>query len=368
MNLNPLMIFVSVLKLLLYPFSLLYGAIMWLRNRLYDTGIYSSVQFSVPVISVGNLSTGGTGKTPHIEYLMRLLRYEYLVATQSRGYKRRSRGFKLADESTTAYEIGDEPMQFKLKFPEMSVSVCEERMTGIPALLAERPETEVILLDDAYQHRSVKAGLNILITDYSRPFYTDYVLPFGNLREGRRAAKRAHVIIVSKCPPDLPAAERKAITERINPLPHQKVFFTHIRYGTCFDFFTGNPVSLQKEQHIILVSGIARPEPMLHHLREQVADVHLLRYPDHHYFTTANLEEIKQTCKNWEAKQPVIITTEKDATRLALHRDTLQAWGVPVWVLPIEIDFIEGKEQFDQIVLEYIVDTRMSFYAAMENF
>ena len=368
MSLNPLMIFVSVLKLLLYPFSLLYGAIMWLRNRLYDTAIYSSVQFSVPVISVGNLSTGGTGKTPHIEYLMRLLQYEYLVATQSRGYKRRSRGFKLADETTTAYEIGDEPMQFKLKFPEMSVSVCEERMTGIPALLAEKPETEVVLLDDAYQHRSVKAGLNILITDYARPYYTDYVLPFGNLREGRKAAKRAHVIIVSKCPEQLSAAERATITARIKPLPHQKVFFTHIQYGTCFDFFTGEAVVIPKEQHIVLVSGIARPEPMLQHLRAQAADVHLLRNPDHHYFTAANLEEMRQTCTNWADRQPVIVTTEKDATRLALHRETLQSWNIPVWVLPIEIEFLEHKEQFDQIVLEYIVDTRMSFYAAMENF
>lgn len=368
MSLNPLMIFVSVLKLLLYPFSLLYGAIMWLRNRLYDTGIYSSVQFSVPVICVGNLSTGGTGKTPHIEYLIRLLRYEYQAATQSRGYKRLSRGFKLANEETSAYEIGDEPMQFHLKFPEIPVSVCEERMTGIPALLAERPETEVVLLDDAYQHRSVKAGLNILITDYAKPYYKDYVLPFGNLREGRKAAKRAHIIIVSKCPDQLNREEQGSIIAQLNPMPHQQVFFTRIRYGACFDFFTGAAVQPDKTKHVVLVSGIAKPEPMLQYVRDQVADAHLLRYPDHHYFTGANLEEIRQTCANWEGQQPVIITTEKDATRLALHRDTIRSWGIPVWVLPIEIAFLDKQDAFDRTVLQYVQDTRMAFYAAMENF
>ncbi|RQO31491.1 tetraacyldisaccharide 4'-kinase [Taibaiella sp. KBW10] len=368
MNLNPLMIFVTVLKLLLYPFSILYGAIMWLRNKLYDSGVYSSVSFSVPVISVGNLSTGGTGKTPHIEYLIRLLQYEYRVATQSRGYKRRSRGFKMAGDQTTAFEIGDEPMQFHLKFPEVAVSVCEERMTGIPALLAERPDTDIVLLDDAYQHRSVKAGLNILITDYAKPFYTDHVLPFGNLREHRNAYKRAHAIIVSKCPEDLTETDRKEMIAKIRPLDHQRVFFTKIQYGGCFDFFSGMPVPLQPNQHMILVSGIAKPEPMLAYLREQVAEVHLLRYPDHHYFTQNNLEEIRQTCANWKEQHPVMVTTEKDATRLALHAETLKSWGVTILVLPIEIAFIQDKPVFDRMVQDYIDSERLNSEPQQENF
>ena len=188
----------SAVRILLYPFALLYGAVLWLRNRLYDVGFFSSIEFSVPVITVGNLSTGGTGKTPHVEYLVRLLQYQFRVATMSRGYKRHSQGFVMADAQTNALRIGDEPMQYHMKYPELVVSVAEERMIGIPALLQRRPDVDVILLDDAYQHRSVKAGLTVLITDYSRPFYSDHILPFGSLREGRNAYKRADIIIVSK--------------------------------------------------------------------------------------------------------------------------------------------------------------------------
>ncbi|MBL7705855.1 MAG: tetraacyldisaccharide 4'-kinase [Taibaiella sp.] len=348
-----------MLKFLLYPFAVLYGMIMWLRNRLYDTGFYSSIQFSIPVICVGNLSTGGTGKTPHIEYLVRLLRYEYNIGTQSRGYKRRSRGFKLAGSSSTAFDLGDEPMQFHLKFPEIAVSVCEERMTGIPSLLAVRPEIDVVLLDDAFQHRSVKAGLNILITDYAQPFYNDYILPFGNLREQRSAAKRAHIIIVSKCPEDLDREAQQKMIREIQPSPEQQVYFTKIRYGKCYNFFTGQEEVLHKAQDIVLVSGIAKPEPMQRYIEERVGAVHLLKYPDHHYFTAANLDEIRQTCSNWKDKRPVIVTTEKDATRLALKRDLLKEWQIDIWVLPIEIAFLNKEgEAFDSRVRQYLLNAR----------
>ncbi len=188
---NILYYIFSVVRIFLYPFALIYGAIVWLRNKLYDAKFFSSIEFSVPVITVGNL-TGGTGKTPHVEYLVRLLQYQYQVATMSRGYKRHTQGFLLADENSNALRIGDEPMQYHMKYPELVVSVAEERMIGIPALLQRRPDVDVILLDDAYQHRSVKAGLTILITDYSRPFYKDYILPFGSLRESRSAANGKH--------------------------------------------------------------------------------------------------------------------------------------------------------------------------------
>jgi tetraacyldisaccharide 4'-kinase len=352
------MLFVGLLKLLLWPFSILYGMIMWLRNRLYDSGVYSSIQFSIPVISVGNLSTGGTGKTPHIEYLIRLFQYEYRVGTQSRGYKRRSTGFKLAGANSTAFDLGDEPMQFHLKFPDVAVSVCEERMTGIPALLAQRPDVDIVLLDDAFQHRSVKAGMNILITDYNKPFYKDFILPFGNLREQRAAYKRAHLIIVSKCPDNLSREEQAEILAKINPIEGQEVFFTKVKYGKCYDFFTQEYVALPKDAQVVLVSGIAKTEPMKAYLEKQVAAVHLLKYPDHHYFTNASIQEIKQTCANWQGKQPIIVTTEKDATRLNLRKEELADWNIPIIVLPIEIEFVKDKELFDNSVRAYVLQTR----------
>jgi tetraacyldisaccharide 4'-kinase len=355
---NPLMILINILKPLLYPIALLYGAIVWLRNKLYDAGFISSIQFSVPVISVGNLSTGGTGKTPHIEYLVRLLQYEYRVATMSRGYKRKTTGFYLAKEDTDARTIGDEPMQFHRKFPDLVVSVCEDRMTGIPRLLGERHDIDVILLDDAFQHRSVKPGLNILIIDFAKPFYKDFILPFGSLRESRNAYKRADVIIVSKCPPQISEATRKEMEGRIKPLPHQKVFFSYIGYDTMTDFFTGEPFVPVVKQNMVMVSGIAKPEPMLDHLRSVAADVHLLRYPDHHYFTEANFEEIRQTFTNWDVPNKILVTTEKDAARLAIHREELAQWNIPIMVLPIVIKFISQGTEFNNVVNSYIMKER----------
>ena len=209
----------NYLKILLYPFSLLYGLVMWTRNRLYDNKVLNAVEFDLPVIAVGNLSVGGTGKTPHVEYLIRLLKDRFHIATLSRGYNRRTKGYLLADENSTASQLGDEPMQFHQKYPDISVCVGEERMLAIPQLLMERPDTQTILLDDAFQHRSVKPGMNIMITDYSRRFTKDHVVPFGRLREGRKGYERANCIIVSKCPPHLSETEKNAIRQEINPLP-----------------------------------------------------------------------------------------------------------------------------------------------------
>lgn len=313
----------------------------------------SSVSFDLPVIAVGNLSVGGTGKTPHVEYLVQLLQYEYRVATMSRGYKRRTRGFLLADAQTNALKIGDEPMQYHLKFPDLVVSVAEERMTGIPNLLQRRPDVDLILLDDAYQHRSVKAGLNILITDYARPFYKDHILPYGALRESRTAAVRADVIIVSKCPVDLDRQQAEMIKAQIRALPHQQVFFSTIRYARPYDFFSREPVVL-KGKKVLLVSGIARPEPLLAEVQQQAAEVHLLNYPDHHFFTARNLEEIRSAQANW-GNDTVIVTTEKDATRLHLHRDKIREWQVPLVVLPIAVVFLlDQQPDFDQLVKQYV--------------
>lgn len=344
----------SFVRIFLYPFALIYGAVVWLRNRLYDSGFFSSVSFSVPVISVGNLSVGGTGKTPHVEYLISLLQYEYKIATMSRGYKRRTQGFVLADATANALRIGDEPMQYHMKYPEVAVSVAEERITGIPRLLQLRPETDVVLLDDAYQHRSVKPGINILITDYSRPFYKDHILPYGRLRERRAAYKRADIIVVSKSPAGLTDAEAAAVRDKIAPHAHQQVFFSAIRYDQPYDLFSRNPVSLQGK-NAVLVCGIARPEPMIAHVTGLVKDVHVLPYADHHYFISKDLEEIKAAFDNWDVPDKVIVTTEKDATRLYLHADQLRQWEVQILVLPIKVSILLGEAgAFDRLITQYV--------------
>lgn len=344
----------SIVRVLLYPLALVYGAVVWLRNKLYDAGVYASIQFSVPVITVGNLSVGGTGKTPHVEYLVRLLQYRYRVATQSRGYKRRTQGFLLAGPGTNAVKIGDEPMQYYMKFPELVVSVAEERMTGIPQLLLNRPDVEVVILDDAYQHRSVKAGMNILITDHAKPFYKDHILPFGRLREGRKAYKRADIIIVSKCPQGMSTADAGAMVRQIKPLAHQKVFFTGIQYATPYDFFTKQAIAL-KNSNAILVCGIARPDPLIAHLQGLCSNVHVLSYADHHYFLSRDLEEIEEAWQNWDMPQKLIVTTEKDAARLLVHYDKLKEWGITIAILPIAVDVLFGKgPEFDKMINSYV--------------
>ncbi len=364
-NRNTLYYIFSIVRIFLYPFALIYGAVVWLRNRLYDTGFFSSVEFSPPVISVGNLSVGGTGKTPHVEYIIRLLQYRFRVATMSRGYKRRTQGFILADEKANALRIGDEPMQYHIKYPDIAVSVAEERITGIPRLLQLRPDVEAVLLDDAYQHRSVKAGINILITDFSKPFYKDHILPLGTLRESRSAYHRADIIIVSKCPVDLGKAEADNMVKKINPLPHQKVFFTAIQYGQPYNFFTGEPFFM-KGKNAVLVCGIAKPEPLVHYLESQAASVHTLSYADHHYFMSRDLEEIKETYNNWEVPDKILVTTEKDAARLHLHADKIREWNIPLIIAPITVAFLfNGGNDFDSIVLSYVEKTiteNMEFY------
>lgn len=343
----------SAVRFLLFPFALIYGAIVWLRNRLYDSGFSSSIEFSIPVISVGNLSVGGTGKTPHVEYLIRLLQYQYKVATMSRGYKRRTQGFILADEKANALRIGDEPMQYHLKFPEVAVSVAEERITGIPTLLQRREDVEIILLDDAYQHRSVKPGLNILITDFSKPFYEDHILPYGRLREGRKAYQRADIIIVSKSPLDLKQETANTIIQKINPLSNQQVFFSGIEYDQPYDFFSNEPVNINNK-NVVLVCCIAKPEPLVNHLENLAQQVHTLSYPDHHYFLSRDLEEIKAAYNNWEVSDKIIVTTEKDATRLHLQLDKLKEWNIPIIVLPIKVKILldEGN-QLDKTIMDF---------------
>lgn len=343
------------LKFLLYPFSLLYGLVMWLRNRLYDSGTLTAVSFDIPMIAVGNLSVGGTGKTPHVEYLIRLLKDRFSVATLSRGYNRRTRGFFLANEDSTAAQLGDEPMQFHQKFPEISVCVGEERMLAVPELLRERQDTQVILLDDAFQHRSIKPGRNILVTEYNRPFTRDHVVPFGRLREGRKGYERADIIIVSKCPANMPAAEKQAMEREIAPLPHQQLFFTSLQYGQLYDMLSGAPVAVTPEAAILLVCGIARPAPLVQHLKEQYKEVFLLPFPDHYYYSNSDLEKIERELKGLPGTEKLVVTTEKDAVRLHLLQARLEQLNLQMAVIPVEISFLFGEgNSFNNYIFDYI--------------
>lgn len=349
------------LNYLLYPFSLLYGLVLWIRNRLYDNGMLTAVEFDLPVIAVGNLSVGGTGKTPHVEYLIRLLKQAYQVATLSRGYNRRTRGFLLAKADSTSADIGDEPMQFHRKFPDITVCVGEERMLAVPQLLGDRPEIQVILLDDAFQHRSIKPGLNLMVTDYSRLFTRDHVVPFGRLREGRKGYHRAGSIIVSKCPQDLSEQQRAAIRREIAPLPHQRLFFTTLSYGQPYSMLQPDAAPPPASASILVVCGIARPEPLVHHLLQQYANVHLLSFPDHYYYTQHDLDKIRLELDQMDGGQKHIITTEKDAVRLHLLKDSITAMQLPIAVVPVEVQFLFNEaDSFNSYIFDYVADAMLA--------
>ena len=340
-------------RYLLLPISWIYGGIIWLRNKLYDKNILKSAVFNFPIICVGNLATGGTGKTPMTEYLIRFLKTDFKTATLSRGYKRKTIGFAIANEETTALEIGDEPMQFHQKFKDVTVAVGEERLVAIPQLLHDRPQTEVIILDDAFQHRQVKAGLNIILTDYSNLYTRDFILPAGDLRDVRSSNKRADIIIVTKCNADLSDAEKNAISKEINPAAHQTVYFTTIVYGKPYHLFTKTTIDIAPDCGILLVCGIANPRPLKEHLTKHADSYEMLRYPDHHIFHSNDLKDIKQQFEKINTDKKIILTTEKDAVRLEKFEKELSDF--PVYVVPIEHQFLFNKaDDFKSTIINFI--------------
>lgn len=338
---------------MLFPVSLVYGAVIWLRNRLYDKNILKSSAFNLPVICVGNLSAGGTGKSPMVEFLLKLLHSHMEVAVLSRGYKRKTRGYALAGPGTTALEIGDEPMQFHLKFPDVSIAVGEERVVAIPQLLHDKPDTKVIVLDDAFQHRTVRAGLNIVLSDYSNLYTRDWFLPTGDLRDEKNSYKRAQVLVVTKCRPDLPEAEKAAILEEINPLPHQQVFFSTIRYGMPYHILTRQEMTINETMEVLLVSGIANPTPLKKYLQEKSKTYYEIPYSDHHIFS---IDDLKDMVKRYDAiptTNKIILTTEKDAVRLVKFEQQLKE--LPVYVIPIEVQFLFNEQQvFSDLITKFI--------------
>ncbi len=340
-------------RYLLFPLSFIYGAVIWLRNWLFDKNILKSASFNFPVICVGNIAVGGTGKTPMTEYLIRLLQNNFKIATLSRGYKRKTKGFAIAEAGTTALEIGDEPMQFHNKFPGVTVAVGEERLVAIPQLLYDKPDTQVIILDDAFQHRTVKAGLNIVLTAFNNLYTRDLVLPSGDLRDVKASMKRADIIIVTKCKGGLTIAEKESIIKEIQPLPHQTVFFAAIAYATPYHLFKTQRSPIDPATNILLLCGIANPRPLKDYLESKMHTYDMLRYPDHHIFNSDDLADIKKQFAKIQTSNKVILTTEKDATRLVKFEEDLKDF--PVYVLPIEHSFLfNGAEAFNKLVLQFI--------------
>ena len=331
----------NLFRKLLFPFAILYGFITSLRNYLYDKGILKSYSFDIPVIAVGNLSVGGTGKTPQIEYLIRLLSPNYKVATLSRGYKRKSEGFILADAASTAEILGDEPFQYFKNFPDIQVAVDADRKNGIEQLLNQESRPEIILLDDAFQHRKVKAGFYILLTAYEDLFCDDFMLPTGNLRESRNGAKRANLIIVTKCPLDITELEQQNIKKKLAvDLP---IYFSSIDYDDkVYNDTESLAVSDLKLTPKMLLAGIAKPKPFFDYLQTDKDEV--MTFSDHHHFTESDILNIKS-----QAIDKIIVTTEKDFVRLDAKILRKQ-----LFYLPIKSKFLSNQESFDAIILNYV--------------
>jgi len=333
----------NLLRKILFPFAILYGFITGIRNFLFDKGILKSYSFDVPVIAVGNLSVGGTGKTPQIEYLIRLLSPKYKIATLSRGYKRQSKGFVLADSTSNAEILGDEPFQFFSKFKNIQVAVDADRKNGIEQLLSLPEKPEVILLDDAFQHRKVKAGFYVLLTSYGDLYSDDFMLPTGNLRECRSGAKRANVVIVTKCPANLSLEEQNIIKTKLQLDSNQELYFSFIDYDdSVYSEDKTLKVSEIKNVNKLLLAGIAKPEPFFNHLQSKNDDK--LVFPDHHHFCENDLLEIKNKAQN-----DIIITTEKDYVRLKGKLLSKQ-----LFYLPIRSSFLSESKNFDKTIIDYV--------------
>ena len=346
-------LFLKKARFVLYPVSLAYGAGVRFRHWLYDSKLLKSAKFNLPVICVGNLSLGGTGKSPMTEYLIRLLKTDYKVATLSRGYKRKTKGYAKANEHTTALEIGDEPMQFHEKFPDVVVAVAEERVVGIPQILYDHPETEVIILDDALQHRQVKAGFNILLTEYNNPFTDDHLFPAGNLRDVRSRGEAADIILVTKCPVGLSVESANKVTSELRQYSKAIIFFAALKYSEPRHLFTNEPAHLNNETDVLLLSGIANPEKLTEFLRETVGSYQMNQYRDHHIFTVDDLKTLKKDFNNIDSSNKIILTTEKDGVRLKKFRQEIG--NLPVYVIPVEHHLLfEKQEEFNGLIIDFV--------------
>lgn len=329
----------KLLRKLLFPFSIIYGGVTALRNLLFNKGWLKSKAYNFPVICVGNLSTGGTGKSPMIEFLISFLKDNYNIAVLSRGYKRKTTGYHEVFETSIVEEVGDEPLQFKKKYPEITVAVCEDRQTGIEKLTAK---ADVILLDDAFQHRKVKASLNILLTSFDDLYIDDCVLPAGNLREPRFGAKRANIIVVTKCPENIEKSDIEEIKRKLKPTDTQEIYFSKIGYSSEIkNIDVIHPIDYLTDKKFLLVTGIANPKPLVGFLENKGLNFQIKEFPDHHNFTVSEFEALK--------KEKLILTTEKDFMRLQSISDAVEIYYLPIKTVIIddaEANFREKIEKY----------------------
>lgn len=355
-----------LLVALLYPFSLIYGFVVSIRNILFDYHILVSHEFDIPVISVGNITAGGTGKTPHIEHLARLLRTEFRVAILSRGYRRKSGGYQLVTGTSTAGQVGDEPLQLKKKFPDVIVAVENSRVKGIKRLMAEYQDLSVILLDDAFQHRYVRPGLSILLVDYNQPLSADRLLPAGRLREQPFEKRRAHLILVTRCPEHLKPIERRLVVKDLQLFPFQHLFFTTIKYEEprpVFPDAVPDPLThdliRSLKPNLLMVAGIAYPRPLKKYLRSISTRIDEIIYPDHHPYRQKDIEFISRKFYSLNTGEKFLFTTEKDAMRLQKYAHMDPAIKARAYYVPLVIDFLnEDTRNFNQLILNYVRNNR----------
>jgi tetraacyldisaccharide 4'-kinase len=357
-----------MIKVLLYPLSWLYGMVIWFRNRAFDLNILKSTEFELPVISLGNITVGGTGKTPHVEYLVDLLSRKFIVATLSRGYKRKTNGFYYVEQNATVAEVGDEPLQIKSKFPEVTVSVCENRVKGVEKLLlAENGKIpNVILLDDAFQHRKIIPGLNILLIDYNRQIKEDKLLPLGRLREGVSQMRRANIIIFTKCPKEVTPIMRRVLQLDVGLRPYQKLYFTVLDYQKLEPVFSakklGEDFYNDKTYSAIVVTGVASPKLIHRYLEKLTERIEPVIFRDHHNFSKEDIVLIMKKYDELFSGKKIIITTEKDAIRLREMEDLPEKFKNVLYSLPVKVQFLEGDgKSFDNNILNYVEENKSNF-------
>ncbi|MFN0257344.1 tetraacyldisaccharide 4'-kinase [Pedobacter ureilyticus] len=343
------------LRLLLLPFNVIYASVVFVRNKFFDWGVLRSTSFDMPIICVGNLAVGGSGKTPTTEYLVRLLS-GYKVAILSRGYGRKTKGFVLANDTSTAETIGDEPLQYYRKFKNVTVAVCEDRVAGIRKL---KEDHEVILLDDAYQHRKVKAGFNILLFEFSKITSFQILMPAGNLRETFAGVKRAQVVLITKSPSEITDVAKTEISNKLQLKTQQDLAYARIGYQRLKHLYSGEEIDFSLNQEVFLLTGIANPEPLKQYLVSKKVKVYSFEYPDHHRFTEKEIEALVGSFQNHPAKEKIIVTTEKDGQRLLNDKLRDLLLNLPVYYLPIanEINAAD-KSRFDQKILDYVASAK----------
>lgn len=353
--------------LLLYPISKIYGVVMAVRNKMFDYGILKQQEFDIPIVVVGNIAMGGTGKTPHVEYIVESLLGKYNIGVLSRGYRRATKGFVLASPQSRPEDIGDESYQIYRKFgPDITVAVCEKRADGIRQMREINPALNMIILDDAFQHRYVKPSVSVILTEYNRPVFNDKILPYGRLRESARALNRADMVVVTKCPVDMKPMHYRLFEENLKLFPFQKLYFSRYNYGHLVPIFpdevTDIPAldNLRANNSILVITGVANPKPFVRFLRRNKAKVKLKRFTDHHNFTASDMEEIARLFDELPSANKFIVTTEKDAVRILNNPYFHHRLKKSIFYVPIKVEFIDrGEAEFTAGIEKTIRDSRL---------